>query len=283
MLARTLACTICATVALAACDDGVGPPRATPPTPPAGGNDPDFAVTGVDGWHVIGNALTPGSDALTLAVDSPDGTTAIDVWVDDGAGQQPAAGAGGHFDGMVGIGDLGPGEHQVLFAADGGHRVRARHVLPHPSHVFRGVDRLGLCRARPGRRSTPTTACAPPTPTSASRSSSAYTYTDPAVTDARKAEITTWLTSRRDQHDDEIALHIHPWCHFVATAGIPCITDQSTVYQTDTSGLHDQGGGLWAGRHGGAARRRRPDLRRARPGQAGHLPRRRLGRRRSRR
>ncbi len=29
---------------------------------------------------------------------------------------------------------------------------------------------------------------------------------------------------------------IHPWCHFVAAAGIPCITDQSTVYQTDTSG-----------------------------------------------
>ena len=69
MLARTLACTICATVALAACDDGVGPPRATPPTPPAGGNDPDFAITGVDGWHVIGTALTPGSDALALAVD----------------------------------------------------------------------------------------------------------------------------------------------------------------------------------------------------------------------
>ncbi len=126
MLARTLACTICATVALAACDDGVGPPRATPPTPPAGGNDPDFAVTGVDGWHVIGNALTPGSDALTLAVDGPDGTTAIDVWVDDGAGQRLTAGAGGHFDGMVGIGDLGPGEHQVLFAADGATTAFAR-------------------------------------------------------------------------------------------------------------------------------------------------------------
>lgn len=237
MLARTLACTICATVALVACDDGIGPPRVTPPNPPAGGNDPDFALTGVDGWNLIGNALTPGQDSLTLAVTGPGDTTAIDVWVDDGAGQRLTAGGDGRFDGVVAIGDLGPGEHQLLFAADGATTAFARATFfrTHPMYFVVSTDwdfaepgqaaldaHDRLRAAHPDIRFT--------------QFVGPYTYTDPAVTDARKAEITTWLTSRRDQHDDEIALHIHPWCHFVAAAGIPCITDQSTVYQTDTSG-----------------------------------------------
>lgn len=224
-------------VALAACDDGVGPPRGAPPAPPAGGNDPDFAISGVDGWNLIGNALTPGHDSLTLAVAGPGDTAAIDVWVDDGAGQRLTAGGGGQFDGVVAIGDLGPGEHQLLFAADGATTAFARATFfrTHPMYFVVSTDwdfsepgqaaldaHDRLRAAHPDIRFT--------------QFVGPYTYTDPAVTDARKAEITTWLTSRRDQHDDEIALHIHPWCHFVATAGIPCITDQSTVYQTDASG-----------------------------------------------
>jgi hypothetical protein len=64
-----------------------------------------------------------------------------------------------------------------------------------------------------------------------------YTYTDTAVTAARADVLTTWIKKQHDELHDEIGLHIHPYCNFVDTAGIPCITDQSTVYPTgDTSG-----------------------------------------------
>ena len=46
-----------------------------------------------------------------------------------------------------------------------------------------------------------------------------YTFTDPDLTEARRAQIVTWLQAQRDQHGDELALHIHPWCNFVAAAG----------------------------------------------------------------
>jgi len=57
-----------------------------------------------------------------------------------------------------------------------------------------------------------------------------YTYTDPAVTAARRDELTAWIVHQRDTFGDEIGLHIHPYCHFVVDAGLACITDQSTVY-----------------------------------------------------
>ena len=66
-----------------------------------------------------------------------------------------------------------------------------------------------------------------------------YTYTDPVVSEARKAEITTWLTSRRDQHDDEIALHIHPWCHFDTCTSDrnACAHDYANPDRGDRAGL----------------------------------------------
>ena len=57
-----------------------------------------------------------------------------------------------------------------------------------------------------------------------------YTFTDPAVTEARRTELANWVLRQRDTHGDEIGLHIHPYCNFVEDAGLPCITDQSTVY-----------------------------------------------------
>jgi hypothetical protein len=63
-----------------------------------------------------------------------------------------------------------------------------------------------------------------------------YTYTDPMVTPARRAQLSAWLRAQRDDHGDEVALHIHPYCHFVEHAGVKCITDQSVVHDRDPSG-----------------------------------------------
>jgi hypothetical protein len=277
MLARTLACTICATVALVACDAGVGPPRATPPSPPAGGNDPDFAISGVDGWHLIGNALTPGHDSLTLAVAGPGDTAAIDVWIDDGAGQRLAAGGDGRFDGVVAIGDLGPGEHQLLFAADGATTAFARATFfrTHPMYFVVSTDwdfaepgqaaldaHDRLRAAHPDIRFT--------------QFVGPYTYTDPVVSEARKAEITTWLTSRRDQHDDEIARCTST--RGATSSPLPAsrASPISRPYRPTPADTRSRCRPMARPAWRCAARRRRPDLRRARPGQAGHVPGRRL-------
>src|SRR5690606_24402284 len=63
-----------------------------------------------------------------------------------------------------------------------------------------------------------------------------YTFTDPQVTPARRAELVAWLVHQRDTFADEIALHIHPYCNFVESAGVTCVTDQSTVYSSDATG-----------------------------------------------
>ena len=63
-----------------------------------------------------------------------------------------------------------------------------------------------------------------------------YTFTDPAVTATRATALATWVIANRDDYGDEIGLHIHPYCNFVTHAGLTCITDQSTVYATDTTG-----------------------------------------------
>jgi hypothetical protein len=235
MLGRAAFASALVVTCLAACDDGLPPPRVTPPAAPAT-NDPAFAVGGVERWNLIGNALTPGDDALALDVTAPAGTDVVDVWVAGGPGQRLTA-SGGRFTGSVAIAALGPGEHELLLAADGATTAFARltFVRSHPLYFLMSTDwdfpepgaavladHDRLRTEHPGVRFT--------------QFIGPYTFTSPELPEARKAELATWLANTRDQHGDEIGLHIHPWCHFVAAAGLPCITDQSTVYQTDATG-----------------------------------------------
>jgi len=235
MLGRAPLLASLVVLALAACDGGIDPPRVTPPTAPAA-NDPAYQVAGVDHWNLIGNALTAGDDALALDITAPADTSVVDVWVAGGPGQRLDA-VGGHFTGTVAIGDLGPGEHELLLAADGATTAFARltFVRSHPLYFLMstdwdfpepGAEALAahdrLRADHPGVRYT--------------QFVGPYTFTNPDQPEARRAEIVTWLTTRRDQYHDEIALHIHPWCDFVTAAGLTCITDQSTVYANDATG-----------------------------------------------
>ncbi|HVV88059.1 MAG TPA: hypothetical protein VHE35_33695 [Kofleriaceae bacterium] len=226
-----------AIVALAACGgDGIGPPRVEPPAAPAA-NDPAFTVGGVTRWNLIGNPLTPGQDTLAIDIAAPQGTEVVDAWVAGGPGQRLTAGADGHFTGDLDIGALGPGEHELLFAADGDRTAfaRATFLRTHPLYFLMstdwdfpdpGANALDVHdRLRADHPNVRYTMFVGP-----------YTFTDPDITEARRAEIVTWLTDHRDQQHDELGLHIHPWCNFVVAAGLTCITDQSTVYQTDTTG-----------------------------------------------
>jgi len=229
-----------AMAATAACGGGdeIGPPKVTPPQ--VGGDDPRFTVDGVAPWYLVGNAATPGATAIDVAVTVPadEPVEVVDAWVAGGPGQRltrdPAT---GRFVGTLAIDHLAAGEHEVLFASDGKDVALARRVFKrtHPLYVILSTDwdfsdpgdaaLLYHDRIRELHPTVRFTHFVGP-----------YAFTDPDVTEARKAALTTWLTTRRDQYDDEIGLHIHPWCHFVTTAGLTCITDQSTVYASDPTG-----------------------------------------------
>ena len=82
----------------------------------------------------------------------------------------------------------------------------------------------------------------------------------------------------RDEFTDEIGLHIHPYCHFVESAGLTCITDQSTT-MARTDRLHDQASAPTTAQQFGTLLDARDDAVRAeRPEPPEDVPRRRLDR-----
>lgn len=223
--------------AFAACgEDGIGPPRRTPPSSTV--PDSRFVIEGVPYWWLIGNALTPGQDTIAISVTAPPETQVVDVWVARGPGQRLTLDAAtGKFVGDLDISEVEAGEHDIIIAADGS-ATGAGFVLfsrTHPLYFFVSTD---WDFAEPGQVSLDyhdqirtnhpdvkfTHFIGP------------YTFTDPNLSEARKAALAAWAIARRDQYNDEIGLHIHPWCHFVESAGLTCVTDQSTVNPTDPSG-----------------------------------------------
>ena len=222
---------------LVACggEDGPPPPRAEPPAAPAE-NDPAYAVAGVRDWNLVGNAATPGHDELYLDVTAPAGVEYIDVWVAGRPGERLVL-QDGVFLANIAIGDLPAGTHDILLAADGATTAFARLPLrrSHPYYVLMSTDwdfgdpsTQALQRQDNMHDEHPELLL--------THFIGPYTFTDPAVTPARRAELAAWVIAQRDQFGDEIGLHIHPYCHFVTYAGITCITDQSTVYTNDPTG-----------------------------------------------
>lgn len=227
------------TAMAAACgsDDG---PSTSPPTSVA--EDLRFEIDGIESWYLIGNALTAGETELEVTVDAtavPDGVDAVDVWVAGGPGQRltrdPTT---GRFTGALAIGDLAPAEHEVLFAYNGRDQAFARRTFTR-SHPLYFVMTTDWDFADPGNTALEyhdDLRAAHPT-MRFTHFIGPYTFTDSGISDDRKHELATWAKTQRDQYGDEIGLHIHPWCHFVISAGLTCITDQSTRFEEgDTTG-----------------------------------------------
>lgn len=223
---------------LSSCSDeeSFPPPSETPPAAPAT-NDPAFAFDGQRGWYLIGDDLTPGHDTLTMRVLPPGGTDYIDAWVAGGAGIRLELGDDRLFHLEADLSALPPGEHEVLLAADGAATAFARvtFMRSHPLYFQFTTDwdfsdpsqetldwQDQLNDRHPGVQIT--------------NFVGPYTFTDPEISDTREQELVDWLKAQRDEHGDEIALHIHPYCNFVEYAGLTCNTDDSTVYATDATG-----------------------------------------------
>lgn len=202
------------------------------PEPP-GKADEAYSVQGGRSWYLVGNALTAGDDRIELAVEAAAGTRFVDLWIDGRHEGRFRPGAAG-YDVQADIGDLGPGEHAALLAADGG-RV-AFHAFTflrsHPMYVFVTTDwddpdnpDANLARQERLHASHPAMRV--------THFVGPYTFTDPSVSTERAALLAAWVRDMRDRYGDEIGLHIHPYCSFVESAAVACRTSPSFAYPRD--------------------------------------------------
>jgi hypothetical protein len=223
-------------IAVLGCNGGFPDPKPNRPNAPTT-NDPAFTSRGLKSWYLIGDGATPGDDKLLAIVTAPPGTDYVDIYIPGLPPQRMIEQDDGFAIDNVSIAALPAGAHQVLFSANGSddafaaatlNRSAAYYVLVSTDYDFSDPGNLVLGQMEKMHTDHAgmviTHFWAP------------YTYTDPMVTDVRRDQLNDWIKKQRDTNHDEIALHIHPYCHFVEAAGQTCITDQSTVYTSDTSG-----------------------------------------------
>jgi hypothetical protein len=234
MWTRTLVFVAIASCA-AACGGDPGPRTEKPEAPAA--NDPAFTVRSLKGWYLVGNAATPGQDLMTIFVDAPDGTDHVDAWVGDLAPVRLTEQPDGSFGTQVSIAELAAGSYDVLFAANRSTTAFAKISFQRsaPYYVLVTTD---WDFADPGQNSIgyQSQMHLDHPELRLTHFIGPYTFTDPMITTERKQALVEWAVRMRDTYDDEIGLHIHPYCNFVESAGLPCVTDQSTVYAEDLTG-----------------------------------------------
>lgn len=201
-------------------------------------HEPLFRIGGVKDWYLIGNAISPGNDTLNVSIDVSGRAKSLEVVIDGGLARHLTKTAAG-FGGAIDISQLPPGIHSLTLAADGSQSPFANlHFRrSHPLYVLMTTDwdspdsedsilRLHekLHEEHPGLKFT--------------HFLGPYTFTDPGVSKARQAYLTDWLIRLRTTYQDEIGLHIHPFCNFVNTVpGVPCRFKPSDSYDRgDTTG-----------------------------------------------
>lgn len=200
-------------------------------------NDAAFLVMGAPRYVLAGDALTPATATFEIRVTPPAGVTKVDAWVDD----EPVVAFeqdGADFVAQVPAEALAVGPHALMLAERDAKEgfFRADFVKGHALYViistdwdFSDVDDRVLDHHEEMHVAHPelkiTHLIGP------------YTYTDPAVPQDRRDLITAWAKGMRDNHADEIGLHVHPRCTFVEAAGLPCKTGPSVQFPNgDTSG-----------------------------------------------
>jgi hypothetical protein len=228
--------TAIAWLLVCACGTSFPPPKGQLPNAPDQ-NDPAFSIAGLRQWYLVSDGVTTGDDEMTIIVQAPGGSQYVDAYIGDGKPVRLSQQSDG-FGLDTSIADLAPGDYNILFTANDSsdafaqvsfHRSNAYYVLVSTDYDFSDPGTMAtmymdwLHRDHPTMRITHFWA--------------PYTYTDPMVTDPRRAELDAWILAQRDTFGDEIGLHIHPYCNFVEHAGVTCVTDQSSVYTSgDTSG-----------------------------------------------
>ncbi len=201
-------------------------------------NDTLFRLGSIKTWQIIGNAITPTDDHLNVQVDVLGRADTISASIDGEPSLALSKTAAG-FAGGLDISKLPPGEHVLALSADQGTSPLAQlHFRrSHPLYVLMTTDwdsadsedailhmHNTLHEEHPGLKFTHFFA--------------PYTFTDPSVSATRRAALVDWLLKLQKNYQDEIGLHIHPFCNFVNTVpGVPCRFKPSDSYnQGDKTG-----------------------------------------------
>jgi len=198
---------------------------ASPPEPPTD-DSLASAVTLSRTWNLVPNDLTEGHPNLAWTVDPPEDVTTATVWLDDEQVDGPG------LSGTVDLLGLPTGRHQLLFADEGAEVAFASRsfFVTHPLYVLISVDwdradtdddeldwQDQLHIDHPELRIT--------------HFVGPWTFTEPEMTPERMELLVDWLLDQEAGFDDEIGLHIHPYCSFVETTTVPCRTEPSFVYE----------------------------------------------------
>ncbi len=219
---------------LAACPASQDSGEVPAPTVPDG-LDGSAHIASFQAWYLVGNARTPGGDTLALVVDPPAGADGVELWIDgQHSGAWPAQ-PGQLID--ADLSALGAGEHELLLAASGEGQAFARLALQrsHPLYVLVTNDwdrsykedswlerQEQLHANHPAMKMT--------------HFVGPYTFTDPEVSAQHAADLVAWLLGMVADFDDEIGLHVHPYCNFVETTSVPCRHEPSFGYVEDETG-----------------------------------------------
>lgn len=196
------------------------------------------AVTLEREWLLAADGLTTGATEVRARFTLPKSFTSAWVSLDSvkGVGKAVTRGADGAFAIALDVTALGTGKHRLLVLSKDKKRTLGLATFQRSAALYVVVStdwddtRMSdayLARMDGVRQHHPelrvTQFFAP------------YHYTDPQVTPARKLAIETWIKTQRDSYGDELGVHIHGWCHFVKTTGVPCRTKE-TFYKDDGSG-----------------------------------------------
>lgn len=221
---------------VAACAGDTTPATTTAPGEPSKADDPRFAFAATPKTMIIGNALTAGDDTLELNIVAAVDASVVDVWIDRQFVQR-SEGDGDRFDFAIDVSELGPGEHEILLAADGERFAFAQRFFErsHPLYVVVSNDWDDPDNADATLRRQEILHERHPE-LLLTHFVGPYTFTDPTLSPERVATLVDWVTGMRDTEGDEIGLHIHPYCHFVESAGVSCNTAPSFARQSDSTG-----------------------------------------------
>ena len=199
-------------------------------------NMPLYRIGSIKDWYLVGNAITPGNDKLNVRIDVSKKVDAMAAVIDGGP-SRPLTKTDMGFDGNLDISQLPSGLHTLFLTEDSSQTpiVKLQFRRSYPLYVLMTTDwdssdsRNSILKLHeklhiehPGLKFT--------------HFLGPYTFTDPSVSKVRQAYLVDWLLRLSTTYQDEIGLHIHPFCNFVSTVpGVPCRIKPSDSYDKGDS------------------------------------------------
>jgi len=199
---------------------------------------PLFQVQDIESWYLIGNALTPGQNELSVRIQASNYTGTVYAQLDNNTPVSLSA-VDSIYSGSLDISNLGSGQHKLHLTTNVSNVSIAdlTFMRTHPLYVIVSNDwdssdnsDVVLRRQEQLHADHPELKL--------THFVGPYTFTDSAVSIERRAFLVEWLTNLRDNEGDEIGLHIHPYCTFVNTVeSVNCRHQPSyTMTEGDTTG-----------------------------------------------